>query len=92
MLAGLGLAINLYQLQIVQGTKLTKKARNQQMVTLRPFTPRRMVVDCNNNILAFDRIVYTLYAHPQLFKKSPEEVAQYLVVHQANFAGSDSRV
>ncbi|BAY23980.1 peptidoglycan glycosyltransferase [Calothrix sp. NIES-2100] len=80
MVAGLGLAINLYQLQIVQGTKLTKKARNQQMVTLRPFTPRRMVVDRNNHVLALDRIVYTLYAHPQLFQKSQEEIAQRLAV------------
>ncbi|BAY30290.1 peptidoglycan glycosyltransferase [Nostoc carneum NIES-2107] len=80
MLSGLGLAINLYQLQIVQGDKLTKKAREQQMVTLRPFTPRRMVVDRNNDLLAFDRIVYTLYAHPQLFQKSPEEIAQRLAI------------
>ncbi|BAY92726.1 MULTISPECIES: peptidoglycan D,D-transpeptidase FtsI family protein [unclassified Tolypothrix] len=80
MLSGLGLAINLYQLQIVQGEKLTKKAREQQMVTLRPFTPRRMVVDRNNDLLAFDRIVYTLYAHPQLFQKSPEEIAQRLAI------------
>ncbi|MFN6581015.1 MAG: peptidoglycan D,D-transpeptidase FtsI family protein [Aulosira sp. ZfuVER01] len=80
MLAGLRIGINLYQLQIVQGAKLTKKAREQQMVTLRPFTPRRMVVDRNDRVLALDRIVYTLYAHPQLFQKKPEDVAQHLAV------------
>ncbi|MEH1965261.1 peptidoglycan D,D-transpeptidase FtsI family protein [Nostoc sp.] len=78
MAAVLGLVINLYKLQIIQGEKLTEKARNQQMVTLQPFIPRRMVVDRNNNILACDRIVYALYAHPKLFKKSDEQIAEKL--------------
>lgn len=78
MVAGLGLAINLYNLQIVLGPKLTQKARNQQMVNLRPFMPRRPVVDRGNNVLAIDRPVYTLYAHPKLFNKSNEEMAQQL--------------
>ncbi|WP_193199547.1 peptidoglycan D,D-transpeptidase FtsI family protein [Nostoc sp. MG11] len=76
--AGLGLAINLYYLQIVRGPKLTQRARNQQMVNLRPFMPRRPVVDRSNNILAIDRPMYTLYAHPKLFNKSNEEMAERL--------------
>ncbi|MBD6619167.1 penicillin-binding protein 2 [Komarekiella sp. 'clone 1'] len=76
--AGLGLAINLYYLQIVRGPKLTQRARNQQMVNLRPFMPRRPVVDRSNNVLAIDRPMYTLYAHPKLFNKSNEEIAQRL--------------
>ncbi len=39
MASGLGLAINLYNLQIVKGPKLTEYARNQQMVNVRPFMP-----------------------------------------------------
>lgn len=74
--AGLGLALNLYRLQIIDGAKLTQRARNQQMVNLHPFMPRRPVVDRNNNILAIDRPVYTLYAHPKLFDKSKEEIAE----------------
>ncbi|MBU7581336.1 MAG: penicillin-binding protein 2 [Nostoc sp. TH1S01] len=76
--ASLGLAFNLYNLQILQGQKLTQKARNQQMVSLRPFMPRRLVIDRNNNVLAVDRPVYTVYAHPKLFDKSNEEIAQKL--------------
>lgn len=76
--AGVGLAFNLYQLQIVRGAKLTEKARNQQMVNVRPFMPRRPVVDRNNNMLAIDRPVFTLYAHPKLFDKSNEEMAGLL--------------
>ncbi|MDH6084801.1 peptidoglycan D,D-transpeptidase FtsI family protein [Umezakia ovalisporum] len=78
MTAGLGLAINLYKLQIIQGTKLTQKARNQQMVNLRPFVPRRLVIDRSKNVLAIDRPVYTLYAHPKLFSQSNQQIAERL--------------
>lgn len=76
--AGIGLGINLYNLQIVRGPKLTQKARNQQMVNLRPYVPRRQVLDRNRNVLAIDRQVYTLYAHPKLFNKPRHEVAEEL--------------
>ncbi|WP_026100504.1 peptidoglycan D,D-transpeptidase FtsI family protein [Fortiea contorta] len=75
MAAGLGLGVNLYQLQIVRGAKLKERARNQQMVNLRPFIPRRPVLDRSNNVLAVDRPVYTIYAHPKLFDKSNEDMA-----------------
>ncbi len=74
----LGFEHQLVLLQIVQGPKLTQKARNQQMVNLRPFMPRRPVVDRSNNVLAIDRPVYTLYAHPKLFGKSNEKMAELL--------------
>jgi cell division protein FtsI (penicillin-binding protein 3) len=76
MIAMVGLVFNLYQLQIVQGKKLTKKARNQQMVNVRPYMPRRPVVDRGNNVLAIDRPVYTVYSHPKLFELSQEEIAE----------------
>jgi cell division protein FtsI (penicillin-binding protein 3) len=76
--AGLGLGMNLYNLQIVQGPKLKEKARNQQMVNLRPFVPRRQVIDRNRAVLGIDRPVYTVYAHPKLFSKSNQEIAKLL--------------
>lgn len=78
--AGLGLIVNLYQLQLVQGAGLRAKARQQQMVNLRPFIPRRPVVERNNNVLAIDQPVYSLYAHPKLFKESKEVIATKLTV------------
>jgi cell division protein FtsI (penicillin-binding protein 3) len=78
VVAGLGLGMNLYNLQIVQGPKLKEKARNQQMVNLRPFVPRRQVIDRNRAVLAIDRPVYTVYAHPKLFNKSNQEIAKLL--------------
>src|SRR5919202_99701 len=68
MMAGaVGLLMNLYQLQVLKAPMLEGKARQQQMVYLRPFIPRRPIVDRNNNVLAVDRPAYTLYVHPKLF-------------------------
>ncbi len=76
--AVIGLGVQLYRLQILQGAELSSKAKKQQVVSLQPFIPRRPVVDKSNNVLAIDRPVYTLYAHPKLFKKPPKAVAQLL--------------
>ncbi len=80
LISSLGLATNLYQLQLIEAPTLLAKARQQQMVKLRPFIPRRPVVDRNNNVLAIDRPVYILYAHPKLFKESKEVIASKLAV------------
>jgi cell division protein FtsI (penicillin-binding protein 3) len=76
--AGVGLGLNLYRLQIVQGPKLTERARNQQMVNLRPYMPRRPMIDRNGNVVAIDRPVYTVYAHPKLFEQSPAEISEQI--------------
>ncbi len=79
LMAGmLGLSGNLYRLQIVNGQDLQEQARQQQDVKLQPFIPRRAIVDRSGNVLALDRPVYTLYAHPKLFKISKEEMATTL--------------
>ncbi|HEY9669163.1 MAG TPA: penicillin-binding protein 2 [Coleofasciculaceae cyanobacterium] len=75
---GLGVLANLYRLQVKQAPILEERARQQQMVYLRPFIPRRSIVDRSGNILATDRPVYTLYAHPKLFKISKREIAALL--------------
>jgi len=74
----LGLGIRLFQLQIVKGPELQQRARQQQQVNLRPYIPRRSIIDRNNNILATDRLVYILDIHPKYFNKPKEEVAQEL--------------
>lgn len=78
IVAGLGLLLNLYRLQVTQDLKLEKKARQQQMGELRPYVPRRPIVDRKGNVLAVDRLVYTLYGHPKQFKKSKQEMAAWL--------------
>jgi len=72
-LGGLGLCWNLFQLQVVRRPFLERYARQQQEITIRPFVPRRSIVDRNNNLLAVDSPTYTLYAHPLIFRRQTKE-------------------
>ena len=79
-----GLGARLYYLQIIdpevvyeqapQGKKLTQIAKDQQTTRLKFYIPRRQIVDRQQNVLATDRITYTLYVHPQLFKRNSQPV------------------
>ena len=73
-----GLVVRLVYLQVVTGPDLLEKARRQQMFTLRPFIPRRTITDRKGAVLALDRPVYTLFAHPHLYKEKPEDIAAKL--------------
>ncbi|GBF87133.1 peptidoglycan glycosyltransferase [Aphanothece sacrum FPU3] len=74
----MGLSWKLYQLQIVQGAELQKKARSQQTVNLRPYIPRRSIIDSQGNVLASDHLEYILYVHPIQLKLPKEEIAAKL--------------
>ncbi|MEB3338427.1 MAG: penicillin-binding protein 2 [Leptolyngbyaceae bacterium] len=74
----LGLGVNLYRLQVTQTSTLKQWAQEQQMIYLRPFIPRRPIVDRNGAVLAIDQPVYILYAHPKLFKVSKSVIAAKL--------------
>jgi cell division protein FtsI (penicillin-binding protein 3) len=71
----LGLAINLFRLQVVDAAFLQTQAQQQQIISLKPFVPRRPIVDRLGNVLAIDRPAFSLYAHPILFEKTPTDVA-----------------
>lgn len=80
----IGLTARLYYLQIVnplieyeqapQGKRLTQIARDQQTTELKFYIPRRQIVDRQQNVLATDRITYTLYVHPYLFRRNSQAV------------------
>lgn len=78
LLAGLVLASSLYRLQVVDATMLQARAQEQQMTAVRPFVPRRPIVDVASNVLAIDRPAYTLYAHPIMFQTARKAVAEQL--------------
>lgn len=79
LLAGCGLlALNLLRIQVIQAPELMRIAKSQQMTYLRPFVPRRPIVDRTGNVLAIDRPVFTLYAHPRYFEDKKEETAKRL--------------
>ncbi|WP_310427839.1 penicillin-binding protein 2 [Chamaesiphon sp. VAR_48_metabat_135_sub] len=68
-LGSFGLLLRLVWLQIVDAPNLQKKAQVQQVVSVRPFVPRRTILDRSNNQIAIDRPSYTIYAHPIQFSK-----------------------
>ena len=84
VLATCGLSSRLYYLQIVNpivkyeqapnGKRLTQIATDQQTTRLNFYIPRRQIVDRQQNVLATDRITYTLYVHPHLFKRNSQPV------------------
>ncbi len=79
LVGGLGLlTINLFYVQVRQGPVLQELARQQQQIFLRPFVPRRHIVDRTGTAVALDRPVYSLFVHPKLFKESKEDIAAKL--------------
>ena len=79
VLAMMGLSARLAQLQLVVGDQLKAQAENQrQNLPQVPRASRRPIIDRQGNVLAVDRVVYTVYAHPMLFSRSREEMAETL--------------
>lgn len=76
----LGLSGKLIQLQLVKGSSLKALAEEQQKIYSVPRAARRPMVDRQGNVLAVDRVVYTIYAHPLLFKRSKESIASDLAI------------
>jgi cell division protein FtsI (penicillin-binding protein 3) len=68
-LGALGLLVRLVWLQIIDTANLAQKAQSLQSVTMRPFVPRRTIVDRANNQIAIDRPSYTFYARPKYFSE-----------------------
>ena len=56
---------NLVRLQVFKASELLTYAKQQQTTYLRPFTPRRPVIDRTGNAIAIDEQVYTIFAHPR---------------------------
>jgi cell division protein FtsI (penicillin-binding protein 3) len=76
-----GLIYRLHQLQVVQvvnEVNLAEAAAYQHSVNITPVIPRRPIVDRFGNVLAMDQVRYTLYAHPDMFSDTPENVATQL--------------
>ena len=85
----LGRIINL---QVFSSDSLKSKARNIHMTKISALRMRRSIVDRNNRIIAYDRPLYKLWAHPKYFnfpgdpsnkRRSIDEVAGKLspIVH-----------
>ena len=77
----------LVKLQIFSASDLQRKARLIQSSKTASFKNRRSIVDRNNRLIAYDKTLYKLWAHPKHFQfpgdsieriRSIEEVAKKL--------------
>jgi len=81
LLGTLGLGGRVYWLQLREGLQLRSAAVAQQQTSVTVPQPRRAILDRQGNLLAGDRLTYTLYVHPRYFQQSghsPAEVAEFL--------------
>ncbi|MEM6518156.1 MAG: penicillin-binding protein 2 [Cyanobacteria bacterium P01_D01_bin.71] len=74
----IAILIRIGYLQLAQGNILHEMAQNQQAQWLDPGMERHPIVDTQGTPLAVDRLVYTLYGHPALFRQPTGVVAQTL--------------
>jgi len=77
----------LFKLQVFNGSDLQKKARLIQSSKTNALKKRRAIVDRNNRLIAYDKPLYKLWAHPKYFNfpgdsinrvRSIEEVTEKL--------------
>lgn len=78
LLAMAGLVARLAYLQLFMGPVLQEISQQQQARAQDPPPARRAIVDRQGNLLAADRIAYTLYGHPALFRQPVRVVAETL--------------
>lgn len=77
-LAVVGLIGRLAYLQLWQQETLSAIAQQQQAHKATPVVTRRPILDSQGTLVAVDRLVYSLYAHPVLFRQPISVVAQTL--------------
>ncbi|MFQ4135836.1 peptidoglycan D,D-transpeptidase FtsI family protein [Nodosilinea sp. PGN35] len=78
VLSLVAIAGRLVWLQLAQGDSLTSLAQQQRLTSPVQRQLRHSVIDRQGNVVAVDRVVYTLYAHPQLFDLSIPAMAATL--------------
>jgi len=67
LLIMLSLFGRLIKLQVINASDLQRKARLIQSSKINSLKKRRSIVDRNNRLIAYDKPLYKLWAHPQYF-------------------------
>jgi len=73
-----GVAARLVYLQVLERDTLVAKARQQQQHYPPPTLARYPITDRRDTVVALDRPVFTLFAHPSHFKVEPTAIAHAL--------------
>ncbi len=73
-----GVLARLVYLQVLESETLTAKARQQQQHYIAPTLARYPITDRRETVVALDRPVFTLFAHPAQFKVPRDKIAQDL--------------
>ena len=68
-----GLFGRLVNLQVFSSSNLQKKARLIQFTKTSSLNSRRSIVDRNNRLIAYDKTLYKLWAHPKYFRFSGDK-------------------
>ncbi len=84
-----GLGYRLYQLQVVEAGAYQSKAKAQKTTALQPYVPRRPIIDSMGNVLATDRLMFTLFVHPKYFKPTEAipDPANYVATQLSKILG-----
>ncbi len=69
----MGLLARLINLQVFNASALKNKAIAMQVKKTNALTQRRSIVDRNNRLIAFDKPLYKLWAHPRYFNFPGDE-------------------
>ena len=72
----LGLFGRLVKLQVYNASDLQRKARLLQSSKTNSLKKRRSIVDRNNRLIAYDKPLYKLWAHPKYFNFPGDSISR----------------
>lgn len=78
ILVAIALIVRLGYLQVTTSKELKERAAQQQARILKPFAPRRPIIDRRGAFLAIDKPIYNLSALPYLYSHSPKDIVAEL--------------
>lgn len=77
---GLIIAINLFIIQIVNGSFFRQLSQAQHTITIQTHLPRGIIIDCKNNPIALNRERIAAFITPKRIKK-PTQLFNFLLKH-----------
>jgi len=73
----------LVKLQVFNASDLQRKARLIQSSKTNALKKRRAIVDRNNRLIAYDKPLYKLWAHPKYFNFPGDQLIKFVVLRKS---------